>query len=215
MLVDTATHDAPTSAPTGEDRPKRAMRPARAPAERSKVAQKAVLQKQLREAREKLKQQQQRQELRELEPEPPPHPPAADGASPSSADIATPTETPLLEPGQRPGWPPPSLVAQYEPMAMELWQTFNAMVLSGTPFELKPRHAESGPTVHPVEVLAKATAPVAAKYLPKVADTPEAMLGAALAMAFGAPLVAFVRQWMEQRERQQQQDKAAAVPRAV
>jgi hypothetical protein len=105
-----------------------------------------------------------------------------------------PTET--LEPGQRPGWPPPSQVAEFYPLAADLWSRV-AERTKGTRFSLEPRKVlfedldgtRNELEVRPLDTLAAGTAPVLAQRVPEVATSPEAGLVIAVASVFGPALL--------------------------
>lgn len=97
----------------------------------------------------------------------------------------------VLEPGQQPGWPPPSVVAQFQPLALMLWSGI-ATVLEPTRYALKPKTIEVDGTelrVEPVTQLASATAPVMAKYLSVAATSPEAGLLLAIGLCFAPAML--------------------------
>lgn len=108
-----------------------------------------------------------------------------------------------LEPGQRPGWPAPSLVARYYPVALDLWRSASSQ-LEGTDFALSVKEVEvvdhdGHREVHrldPIETLAAASAPVLAKRVPEQVTSPEAGLALALATVFLPPLMRAGARWL-------------------
>lgn len=118
------------------------------------------------------------------------------------------------EPGQRPGWPAPSVIAQYQPMAFDLWRQLQ-LGLAGTRYAIPPPEVVELPTlddkgepamaritIDKLAVLAEGTAPVLAKWLPSVATTPESAFVQVVAMVFLPPALGhakeFVTAWMNQ-----------------
>ncbi|MFZ5469464.1 MAG: hypothetical protein ACOZIN_08510 [Myxococcota bacterium] len=110
---------------------------------------------------------------------------------------------PTMEPGQRPGWPPPSLVAEFSPVALQLWDGARRVLPARYASALEARTI-NGQEVRPVELLAHGTAPVLAKWVPEVATTPEAALAVAVVTVFGPVALAHAKElvgaWLASRE---------------
>jgi hypothetical protein len=133
---------------------------------------------------------------------------AKEPEAPQAAPASEPDE--VLEPGQRVGWPAPSKVAEFYPVALDAWTRLGELA-RGTRYDLSPREVQvelpvfdgEGQQIgtrkevqvtEPLTVLAQATAPVAAKRLPALVTTPEAGLALAVAAILLLPAVEHLAQ---------------------
>ncbi len=131
------------------------------------------------------------------QPAPAQAPPAAEGAKSGAAQQAAAQQ-------QHAGWPSAAQIAAFQPMALQIWGGI-AGALSGTRYQIdQPRRVQVGPgefvDVPPVPMLADATAPVLAKYLPAEAVSPEVALLLAVGIVFLPPATAHLVELVRERK---------------
>ncbi|RJS26074.1 hypothetical protein DRW03_06340 [Corallococcus sp. H22C18031201] len=94
-----------------------------------------------------------------------------------------------------PAWPAPAAIAEMTPMVAGLVSQL-ALVLAGTRYAIdKAVEVEVGGEVQSVSgqtALTSALAPLAAKYLPSVINTPEAAAAVVVVSVFGLPAIAHI-----------------------
>lgn len=177
--------------------PERKKRAAMSPEAREKVAKRAAVRRMLQKLESSSDADELMSRIEELR---------GDGAAPQKEAQGPPVrevEGQALEPGQRPGWPAPSVVAAYYPVAVDLWRAVGSE-LEGTAFDISAHEVEVidpdgrrvTRVVDHVETLAAGTAPLMAKRIPDAVTTPEAGFALALASVFLPPLMRAVGRWV-------------------